>query len=128
MPQYVLDASALLALFQRESGYEIVAKAIENGSAMSTINLAEVASRLNDIGVPEIFIKNAIQVLRLTIVDFNIEYAYKAGLLRTATKRAGLSLGDRACLALAQQLNLPAITADRVWEGVVPDVVVQVIR
>ena len=41
---------------------------------------------------------------------------------------AGLSLGDRACLALAQQLNLPAITADRVWEGVVEDVAVHLIR
>jgi ribonuclease VapC len=128
MPQYVLDASALLALFQREPGYEVVAQAIESGSAISTINLAEVASRLNDLGVPEIFIKNAIHVLRLTIVDFSVDSAYKAGLLRSVTKRAGLSLGDRACLALAQQLSLPAITADRIWEGVVPDVVVQVIR
>lgn len=128
MPQYVLDASALLALFQYEPGYEIVAKAIENGSAISTVNLAEVASRLNDLGVPEIFIRNAINVLRLTIVDFSIEYAYKAGLLRSVTKRAGLSLGDRACLALAQHLNLPAITADRVWEGLIPDVAVQLIR
>ncbi|GAC1567575.1 MAG: PIN domain-containing protein [Ktedonobacteraceae bacterium] len=128
MPRNVLDASALMALFQQEPGDEIVAQAIESGAAISTMNLSEVASRLNDLGVPEIFIKNAIQVLKLTIVDFNLDYAYKPSLLRSLTRRVGLSLGDRACLALAQQLNVPAVTADRVWEGVLPGIEVQIIR
>ena len=61
-------------------------------------------------------------------VDFNSELAYQVGLLRPLTKGAGLSLGDRACLALAQHLNLPALTADQAWKGLSLGIEVQVIR
>lgn len=128
MPSYVLDASALMALFHLEPGNDTVTQAIEDGAAISTVNLAEVASKLNDLGTPKDLIQTAVNVLGLTIVDFNTEFAYKVGLLRPLTKRAGLSLGDRACLALAQHLNLPALTTDRIWEGVLSDVTVQVLR
>lgn len=128
MVSYVLDSSALMALFHEEPGNETVTQAIEDGAAISTVNLAEVASKLNDLGTPQELVQTAINVLALTIVDFNAEFAYQVGLLRSLTKRAGLSLGDRACLALARHLNLPALTTDRIWEGILPDVTVQVIR
>jgi ribonuclease VapC len=128
MSSCVLDASALIALFHQEPGSDKVAQAIEDGAALSTLNLSEVASKLNEPGTPEALIQTAINVLELTIVDFNAELAYKVGLLRPLTKNAGLSLGDRACLALAQHLNLPALTTDRVWNGLIPGVNVQVIR
>ncbi len=67
-------------------------------------------------------------MLELTIVDFNTELAYQAGLLSPLTKGAGLSLGDRACLALAQRLGLPALTADRAWKDLSLGIEVQVIR
>jgi len=128
MAHYVLDASALMALFHVEQGSDIVVQAVKDGAAISTVNLSEVASKLSDLGTPEALIQDAINVLRLTIVDFNTEFAYKVGLLRPLTKQAGLSLGDRACLALAQHLNIPALTTDRVWEGLALDITVQLIR
>jgi PIN domain nuclease of toxin-antitoxin system len=128
MSSYVLDASALIALFHQEPGSDKVAQAIEDGAVLSTVNLSEVASKLIELGTPEALIQTAINLLELTIVDFDSELAYKVGLLRPITKNAGLSLGDRACLALAQHLHLPALTTDRVWKDLLPDVTVQLIR
>jgi len=128
MASYVLDASALLVLLKGEIGGDRVIAALTEGAAISAINFSEVIAKLNESGMPEEAIHEALDFLELDIVGFDMQNAYGAGLLRAATKRAGLSLGDRACLALAQQLNLPAITADRVWESVIPDIVVQVIR
>jgi PIN domain nuclease of toxin-antitoxin system len=128
MASYVLDASALLVLLKGEPGGDKVMDALKEGAAISAINFSEVVAKLNESNMPEEAIHEALDFLELDIVGFDTQNAYKAGMLRLVTKRAGLSLGDRACLALAQQLNLPAITADRVWEDVVPDVVVQVIR
>ncbi|TMC15881.1 MAG: type II toxin-antitoxin system VapC family toxin [Chloroflexi bacterium] len=127
MSYYVLDASALMALLHEEPGNDKVVQAVKDGAAISTVNLSEVASKLSELGTPEVLIKDAINVLR-PIVDFDTELAYKVGLLRPLTKRAGLSLGDRACLALAQHLNLPALTTDRVWENLSLDITVQLIR
>jgi PIN domain nuclease of toxin-antitoxin system len=128
MARYVLDASALLALLGVEGGSEIVVKAITEGAAISTVNLSEIVAKLSDHGMSEEAIHEALDSLELDIIDFDIKHAYRAGLLRPLTKRAGLSLGDRACLALAQQLNLPTLTTDRVWENILPNVQVQVIR
>jgi len=128
MSSCVLDASALIALFHQEPGSDKVAQAIEEGAVLSTVNLSEVASKLNELGIPEALIQTSINVLELTIVDFNAELAYKVGLLRPLTENAGLSLGDRACLALAQHLNLPALTTDRVWKDLLPAITVQLIR
>jgi len=128
MPHYVLDASVLLTLLQQEPGSDKVVQAIEDGAAISTVNLAEVASKLNDLGAPEMVIQDAINALELTIVDFSAELAYKVGVLRPLTKHIALSLGDRACLALAQHLGLPTLTTDRAWEGLSLGVTVQVIR
>ena len=128
MSSCVLDASALIALFYQEPGNDKVAEAIEDGAVLSTVNLSEVASKLNELGTPEALIKTAINVLELTTVDFNAELAYKVGLLRPLTKNAGLSLEDRACLALAQHLHLPVLTTDRVWKDLIPGINVRVIR
>ncbi len=128
MPHYVLDASALLTLLHQEPGSDKVVRAIEDGAAISTVNLSEVASKLNDLGAPEMVIQDAINALELAIVDFNAELAYKVGVLRPLTRHIGLSLGDRACLALAQHLGLPALTTDRAWEGLSLGITVQVIR
>ena len=128
MASYILDASALLVLLKGETGEDKVTAVLKEGAAISAVNFSEVIARLNESGMPEEAIHEAIDSLELDIVEFDTQNAYGAGLLRSVTKRAGLSLGDRACLALAQHLDLPAITADRIWEGIVEDVVVQVIR
>ncbi|MSQ07148.1 MAG: PIN domain-containing protein [Dehalococcoidia bacterium] len=127
MAEVVLDASALLALLNDEPGAAVVAIEIP-GSAISALNLSEVVAKLSDAGMPEAAIRQALQGLPLDVIPFDQEQAYEAGLLRTATRSAGLSLGDRGCLSLARRLGLPALTADRTWQALAIGAVVRVIR
>ncbi len=78
--------------------------------------------------MPARSIREAIDTLNLVIVPFDAELAYLTGLLRTATRAAGLSLGDRACLALAQRLSAPVLTADQAWKGLDVGVEIRHIR
>ena len=89
------------------------------------VNLAEVVSRLQDLGSDEGRIYELLEPLRLDVRDHDEALAWTTGLLRAATRQFGLSLGDRACLALALMLRLQALTADRHWAGV--DVGVEVV-
>ena len=124
----VLDASALLAALTDEPGSDVVAAALATGPAVSAVNLSEVVAKLADAGAPETDIRQALSGLGLEVIDFDADLAYMAGLLRPSTKSAGLSLGDRACLTLAQRLGRQALTTDRAWLGLLPDVEVRVIR
>jgi len=128
MSSYVLDASALLVLLKGEAGSERVIEALMDGAAIGAVNFSEVVAKLREGGMLEEAIHESLDSLELDIVEFDTEFAYQAGLLRPLTKSAGLSLGDRACLALAQNLNLPALTADRAWDGLSLGIRVQVIR
>jgi len=110
----VLDATALLALLNQEPGTEEWG-AVIGGSVISAVNLSEVVAKLADAGMPEAEIRDALDPLGLEVADFDAEDAYRAGMLRPQTRGFGLSLGDRACLALARQANLPALTADQAW-------------
>jgi ribonuclease VapC len=128
MQSYVLDASALLALLNQEPGSERVAACIANGAAISTVNLSEVVAKLSDASIPEEVTREILSVLGIVVIDFDTVLAYDAGLLRPLTRQVGLSLGDRACLALARRLNLPAVTTDKVWQKLSLDIAVQLIR
>ncbi|HZU77867.1 MAG TPA: type II toxin-antitoxin system VapC family toxin [Dehalococcoidia bacterium] len=128
MSNAVLDASALLALVQNEPGGDRVAAAVTSGAAISAVNLAEVIGKLQERGAPEADIRAALQPLRIAIMPMDTALAYRAGLLRMPTRAAGLALGDRVCLALAQQLGVPALTTDRVWATLGLGVTVTVIR
>jgi ribonuclease VapC len=110
----VLDASALLALLQNEPGAEVVADLLTHG-VMSAINLSEVVAKLTDHGMPLEAAREAIDGLPIDVHSFDRDAAFAVGELRRATRRAGLSLGDRACLALAAHLGVAAVTADRAW-------------
>ena len=112
--EVVLDASALLALLNDEEGADVVAGLLRD-SVISTVNVSEVTAKLAEAGLREHGIRRAIGGLVLDIVPFDAEQAVQAGMLRRATKSAGLSLGDRACLALAKRLGVPAATADHAW-------------
>ena len=120
----VLDASALLALLQDEPGADAVASRLPN-SAISAVNLSEVVAKLTERGVPAAELRQALDGMALDVRPFDTEAAYAAGSLRRATRTLGLSLGDRACLALAMQLDAVALTTDRAWLGL-PDVAVRV--
>ncbi len=128
MSSAVLDASALLALLGNEPGSMQVATAISNGAAISAVNLAEVVAKLQERGASEAVIRATLMPLTLTVVAFDADLAYATGLLRTATRPAGLSLGDRACLALAQRLGVSALTTDRAWATLGLPIAVTVIR
>jgi PIN domain nuclease of toxin-antitoxin system len=110
----VLDASALLALLQDEPGGELVQELLES-AAISSVNWSEVAQKSLDWEADVEGLRHDLEALGLEIAPFTAPLAETAARLRPATRQAGLSLGDRACLALAAVLGLPAITTDRVW-------------
>lgn len=117
MTAIVLDASALLAMLRDETGGALVARAID-GARMSAVNFAEVVSHFIHVDMPPDEVDAMLAPLPLIIVDADAALARIAGRLRKATAEAGLSLGDRFCLALAKRDGLPAWTADRQWRAV----------
>jgi ribonuclease VapC len=127
--QIVLDTSAFLALVHREAGHEQVVECLsDNEGVMSSVNLAEVLSKQTEFGIPP---REALSLFHLTgirIIDFGSVEALQTGLLRPITKILGLSLGDRACLALGLILSCPVLTADRAWEQLDIQVQIQLIR
>jgi PIN domain nuclease of toxin-antitoxin system len=129
----VLDASALLAHLRDEPGGDVVAEAIASGAVISTVNLAEVFSRVAGRG--EDPAKLAVELTQIGLLDgaitvepFTAADAIDTGRLRALTRDAGLSLGDRACLALARRLDAPALSADTAWQGVAHGVELRAIR
>ena len=127
MSEVVVDASAILALLNQETGSEEVLRFIGK-AAISTVNLSEVIAKLADAGIPEEDIRQILSNLNLEVIDFNKEQALKAGMLRPNTKSIGLSFGDRACLALGIILNQPVLTTDRLWGSINVGVEVRVVR
>jgi ribonuclease VapC len=122
-----IDASALLAMLFDEPGAETVADSIAGGAATSAVNLSEVATVLirHKKDPEEILgpVREQLEVEPFTDAD-----ALAAAALFPKTTSKGLSLGDRSCLALAQRLGAPAITAEHVWAELELDIEVQLIR
>src|SRR5262249_12512902 len=86
-----------------------------DSAIISAVNLSEVLVKAVDRGVPLEASRRALEQLRLEVVPFDAEYAHLAASLRDATRSLGLSLGDRACLALGLRLGLTVLTADGNW-------------
>lgn len=123
----VLDASAVLALLQNEPGADAVLASLA-GATISAVNLSEVVARLADREVPAEDIRRAVAHLGLRVEPFDADAAYRAGMLRPQTRPLGLSLGDRACLALANALGVAALTADRQWRELALGIEIRSIR
>ena len=117
MSEIVLDASALLALLKDEPGAAKVAEGLA-ASRISAVNHAEVVSHFIHAGMPPAAVDAMLCPLPLEVVPADRDLADTAGRLRALTAVAGLSLGDRFCLALALRDGLPAWTADRQWRAV----------
>lgn len=128
MGRSVLDASAVLALLNQEPGSSRVVAAVADGASISAVNLSEVVAKLVEYGMPIADVRTALDSLSLDVQVFDVDLAYAGGLLRPSTRAAGLSLGDRACLALAERLSCPALTADRAWRNLPVAVPVEIIR
>lgn len=122
-----LDASALLAFLFGEPGQESVAEQADQ-SCVSTVNLCEVLGRFARDGHDALEVLNRIREKSIEIVPFDADQAALAAALLPAVRPKGLSLGDRACLALALSRAIPALTADRTLAGLDIGVEVRVIR
>ena len=114
MGNVVLDASAVLAHLLGEPGGEGVEAVIAN-AVISAVNLAEVAQRLIETGASDAEALAVVENLPCDVASLDAAAAVQVALLRRATSVRGLSLGDRACLALGKRLGLPVYTADRAW-------------
>lgn len=122
----ILDASALLAMLKGERGADKVAGAIAD-ARISAVNYAEVVSHFIHAGMPEREIDAMLDPLPMTVVPIDKALADSAGRLRAITARAGLSLGDRFCLALARRDGLPAWTSDQAWNSIVDAAGVEIV-
>jgi ribonuclease VapC len=123
----VLDSSALLALLQGEPGGDVVQGLLET-AAISSVNWSEVTQKALDWQAEVEEIRHDLEALGLEILPFTAVVAETTARLRPATRQAGLSLGDRSCLALAAVLGLPAITCDRVWPDLGLPIEIRVVR
>ena len=124
-PKRVLDASALLALLFAEVGFEAVPL---EGSAVSAVNWSEVVQVAARRNADVVGLGDAIAAEGTVVVPFTAAQAESAAELWPRMRAAGLSLADRACLALARRYGVPALTADRAWNDVEAGVEVVVVR
>ncbi len=115
MISYILDVSAILALLFSEPGRDRVEEVLEQ-SAVSRINVTEVLTKLIERGASVSEAKENFDELRIPVIEFDSPQSEKCAELRTHTKHLGLSLGDRACLALTVIEGATAVTADKVWK------------
>jgi ribonuclease VapC len=128
MNRVVLDASALLAILNQEPGAERMTPELLSAAATSTVNLAEVHGKLVGRGLnPDEAWEATLSPIR-EAVAFTSEHARLTGDLAVQTRALGLSLGDRACLALGLALKAPVYTADKSWKKLKVSVRIHVIR
>ena len=127
MAAAVLDASAVLAVYLLEPGCEVVQAALPD-ARISAVNAAEILSKLVERGASERLRRLAERSIRDLIVPFDLDLALRVARLLPLTRPLGLSLGDRACLALAEREGLPVLTADKQWARLQLGVAIRVIR
>ena len=123
----VFDSSALLAITFNETGGD-VAKASLSKGVLSAVNASEVVARFVDLGADRMQAQAWLRTFDLPIRPFDEALAIETGLLRASVKRIGLSLGDRACIALARREGGSVITADQNWTRLKLGVEVLLIR
>jgi ribonuclease VapC len=111
----VLDASALLAFLLGEPGADKVADVLTS-CCISAVNLTETFGKLVEYGKPLDEVSHQVARLRIPVVPYDAVHAEIAASIWMATRAHGLSLGDRACLAVAKERSLPALTAERDWK------------
>lgn len=122
-----LDTSAVLAVVFGELGADRVLPELAGG-LISAVNVAEVTAKMVDRGFDWTAARAAVNRFGLAVSPFDGPLAYASGSLRDGARARGLSLGDRACLALAQREGARVLTADRAWAGLGIGVEIEVIR
>jgi PIN domain nuclease of toxin-antitoxin system len=130
----ILDASAVLAYLQEEKGQNHIEAALDAGPCwLSAVNMCEVLGKLCQRSIPLQDAQAAIRGLELKIIDFDAEQAAITASLLVRTKPIGASLGDRACLALAEQVMRTkaapvVLTAEKAWSNLKWPFKIMVIR
>lgn len=114
MTKAVLDASALIALMRNEPGAALVLDVLP-GACISAVNLGETLSKFVEYGKGHDETARQVERLRLPVIPFDAAQAEILASLWRPSRKSGLSLGDRACLALGLKLDCPVMTADRQW-------------
>ncbi|OJW53439.1 MAG: hypothetical protein BGO67_01700 [Alphaproteobacteria bacterium 41-28] len=123
----VLDASAILALIQEEPGAEVIRPLLKQ-SMMSAVNVAETLTSLQKVEMDPEEGMEYLSILISQIVDFDTDQAIDAARLYPHVKHKGLSLGDRACLALGKKFQATIYTADKIWKDIYPELDIYLIR
>lgn len=126
VPKTVIDASALVALLKGEPGAEIVKAHLKN-ALLSTVNLYETATVLARYGITVAETRGDIESIIPKIIPYSSQHACRAADLYQQTRTQGLSLGDCACLAVAQCERAVALTADRIWKETEPIINIEII-
>ena len=127
MTEWVLDASAVLAMFYDEPGGDQVRRILTD-SILSAVNACEVVTGLVGRGTPPDVASRMVRDLACQPIPVDTELSLRAGELVVLTRSKGLSLGDRICLALAERESVPALTSDRAWAELELDIKVSLIR
>lgn len=125
MTGVVLDASALLALINREPGADLVKSTLPD-ALMSAVNLAEAVRVLCRTSFSLDEATTMLSMLIGNVIPFERPHAYRTGILQGLAHTYGLSLGDCACLSLAMDEGLPVLTADSVWSKLSHEIEVEV--
>jgi PIN domain nuclease of toxin-antitoxin system len=128
MNRVVLDASVILAVLFQERGAEKMTDEIMERAVVSAVNLAEVQTKLVKMGHPPEKAWSDALLLKTDPEPFTSDHAKIAGNLIAKTEKYGLSLGDRACLALAIALKAPVYTTEQLWKNLKVGVPIHVIR
>lgn len=126
-PRFAIDSSALLAMMQDAPGGSLVGVKLHH-SAISALNLSEVLEYCCEQGIEADSMAENLVALGLRIEPFGLDDARKVAEITLATLGTALSMGNRACLALAARLQIPALTADRSWLEIKVGVEVRVVR
>lgn len=127
MSKYVLDASAVLALLNREPGQDRV-EAMLADSVICAVNYCEVLGKLIEAGLSEVNARECVDLLGIEVIGFDAELASLSASLRSRTKKLGLSLGDRSCLALGIARRHTVVTAEKSWARLKIGVTIDLIR
>jgi ribonuclease VapC len=123
----VLDSSAVLAVIWNEPGSDMVLDQVD-GAVISAVNYAEVLTKISDRGVDGKRASALLASLAIETIAFDKAQAETSGQLRSQTRSLGLSLGDRACIALAMTKGWPVLTADKAWAELTLSVQVLLVR
>ena len=127
MSAIVFDSSVVIAILKQSPGFSTAESSISD-ALISTVNMSEVATYLARNSVPKDTIQEVLASFPIQVVPFEESLAIQTGCLYSSCKHLGLSLGDRACLALAMSRKMPVLTADRVWSKLDLGISIQVLR